>query len=976
MSPIFYRKLVRDKIPEIIINEGKTPDIRPLEKSQLEYFLRLKLLEEAHELFKVKDRAEFTKEAADVLEVVLALADHYEITFEEIEKTRQKRAASRGAFNNGVYLHAVYAKNEPLPDQSTNDCILNPFVVSTASSPSLLELLTQELHESVECRIASAFLTRGMLNLLKRPFEEFLSRNGFLQILTSTMNTFNDPDDLLHIKKFHPGLDLKVFYPGHGNGKERFVQLPPAFHLKCFLFKKADDRNSLIIGSSNMTAGGLLNNEEWNFFSNSEVNLPFNNGDDRSIYQHACAAWQKYWDHDSVELSEDFLEFYRSHYELHRAQSQTDTVLAPTLATHKPKPRQNQFEALSRLAEKRKNGVTRTAVIAATGLGKTHLAAFDFAQSGLKNVLFVVHRENILSKARQAFREVLGDDGFGELLTGNTSNDERRRIARSDKSVFAMIQTLSRKALLEIFALNRFEYIVFDEFHHSEAKTYRSVLDYFQCKFFLGLTATPERADGRDVLQLCDYDVAYETRLFSAIDQRWLTPFQYFAIYDATDYEQIRWTGTGYDELQLEYALSNDTRAELIVNNLKAYLPYSGKIKALAFCANKGHARYMSNAFNKRGIVSECLLGETDEDERELCIARLQNESDELQVICSVDILGEGVDIPAVSHVLLLRPTESSAVILQQLGRGLRLVPGKEYLVALDFVGNFRNSYITPLVLSGFSSLEQAKPLRNSMRFELPAGCSVDCDNRAQRLWEEDIRRIFTPKGLKARLLDSYAMVREQLGRPPNLIDFLVNPDAADPQEFLKPKTFKSWLRLREVTGDITEFEKNLLGSPGEDFLKYFESELNPTRSYKMVVLKTLLADSERRSSWPISWIAQGFKNYYLHHPGHISDCTDFNGTNSPSEVPLQRFINRLRNMPLKFLSNAPTDYFVFDSAAGIFSLKNEFLSLWNTPEFRSLLCERVEYALALYFYRKNQFACHELQENISTLEPSSSQSD
>lgn len=953
MAPIYYRKLVRDKIPSIISEEGKKADVRPLDAEKLEYFLRLKLLEEAYELFKVKSSDEFIKEAADVFEVIQTLAAHHNVSLAQIEAARRSRADKRGAFNDGVYLHAVYAKDEQIATTWADDgYLLNPFIVSNSSSPSLLEVLKQELGESVECHIASAFLTRGMINLLKRPLEEFLARGGSLQLLTSTMNDFNNPEDFLHIKELHPELQLKVFHPAIDDRVDRFSRVPPSFHLKCFLFKKEDDRNSLIVGSSNLTGGGLSKNEEWNFFSNFEVNLPFNRENDLSAYQLARANYLDYWHKDSVEVAEEFLNYYRSRYEKSRqirANLQQEEKNAATPMRSEPRP--SQLEALKQLAERRRNGVQKTAVIAATGLGKTHLAAFDFAQSGLNNILFLVHRENILTKARETFREVLDKPEFGELFTGKIVASEKKNIATSDQSVFAMVQTLSRSATLKMFAKDRFDYIVFDEFHHSEAATYKRILEHFESKFFLGLTATPERMDGRDVLKLCNYDISYEARLFEAIDQKWLTPFQYYAIYDPTDYDKIRWTGIGYDEHELEKALSSDTRTEIIINNLKAYLPFSGKIKALAFCSNKGHARYMSEAFRRRGIDSACLLGESSEGERELIISRLQSEDDPLKVICSVDILGEGVDIPSVSHVLLLRPTESPTVILQQLGRGLRLVRDKEFLVVLNFVGNYRNSYVIPLIMSGIYNVSAENPLSTPPQFRLPEGCSVDADIQVHRIWEDDIRKTFSPHRRHDFLIDAYKRMKNELGEPPTLLDFLANPEAADPRDFVK--IFSNWLRVKEKANDMSPFETKLLDTPGEKFLQHLEKELNPSKSYKMVVLKVLLADEQHRTSWPVTWIAEGFRTYYLDLPGHKNDCSLLENTTQPDLVALGQFVSLLKKMPLKFLSNTPADCFIFDKDNAMFRLKTEFEPFWQQAEFRSLVSERADYALALYFYRK-----------------------
>lgn len=973
MAPIFYRKLVRDRIPEIIEDEGKKAVKTTLQKTELEYFLRLKLLEEAHELFRAKDSDEFTKEAADVLEVIMALADHHSVPMSKIEETRAKRANARGAFKDSVYLHAVYAADEQPPNSdSGRGFLLNPFVVSNSSSPTIIEVLRQELAESVECQIASAFLTRGLINLLKRPIDEFLARGGKLTLLTSIMNDFNNPDDLLHIKATHPGLQLKIFYPLENLSENAFSNAPPPFHLKCFLFTKQDARNSLIIGSSNMTAGGLLNNEEWNFFSNSEVNLPFDSNDERSVFQIAQQNYLNYWENSSVEPGDEFMAFYRKRFERHnqirRELQQAMTDEEKPSSNSRPMPRPSQREALAGLAERRHNGVKRTAVIAATGLGKTHLAAFDFLQSGFKSVLFLVHRANILVKARETFRLVLGDNSFGELLTGDTPAADRKRMASTAKGVFAMVQTLSQPSLLELFSKQHFDYIVFDEFHHGYAPTYKRVLEYFDSRFFLGLTATPERLDGRDVLELCDYDIAYEMRLFKAIDQKWLTPFQYYAIYDPTDYNQIRWTGTGYDEQQLETALSNDTRAGIIIKNLKAYLPaFGSRIRALAFCSNKGHARYMTEAFKRAGLAAECLLGESSDEEREKAIYRLQSENDALQIICSVDILGEGIDIPAVSHVLLLRPTESPTVVLQQLGRGLRVVPGKDFLVVLDFVGNFKNSYIIPSIFSGHYFSTDDKPLKAPVSFVLPQGCSTDIDTRVTRIWEDEIRKKLCLKPEEI-LKEAYLTIRGRLGRSPTLLDFIANRETEDSERLLpvlkqwlqsrkkakagEPTQHANWLRIKEMVGDLSEYEKSLLDTPGEEFLQHIENELSPTRSYKMVVLKVLLNDENKRTIWPIEWIAEGFRNYYLTHPAHSRDCSLLEDVDHPEKISLKKFVTLIKGMPLEKLSNSPDKYFELDAARGSFELKEAIRSFWNRPEFMQLVLERADYALALYFRR------------------------
>jgi superfamily II DNA or RNA helicase len=265
---------------------------------------------------------------------------------------------------------------------------------------------------------------------------------------------------------------------------------------------------------------------------------------------------------------------------------------------------------------------------------------------------------------------------------------------------------------------------------------------------------------------------------------------------------------------QLERGLSTDTRAELIVRNLRKFLPATGKIKALAFCATKGHARFMAKQLGRCGFPAECLLGESSEDARSDAIRRLQDEDDPLQVICSVDIFAEGVDIPAVSHVLMLRPTMSFTVFLQQLGRGLRKVPDKEYLVVLDFVGNHRNSYVAPLVMWGFTSLDQYKKERGDKQsFRVPSCCTVDVDVQVQRVWDNEIRRVCAPRNRRELLTLTYEQMKSDLGHPPSLLDFLANPDACDPHAFVQ--AFGNWLRTKEAMGDLTDYERELARHPG-----------------------------------------------------------------------------------------------------------------------------------------------------------------
>jgi hypothetical protein len=281
----------------------------------------------------------------------------------------------------------------------------------------------------------------------------------------SVMNNFNNPDDLLHLRQELPQSELRIFYPESGEGQERFAHPPAPFHVKSLLFEKLDGRPSLIVGSSNLTAGGLEGNEEWNLYSNSEVNLSFTVSDARSIYQTARDEFDRYWSDESVELTPAFLEAYRPRWQRSKKARDLLEGLMTTGLDDVPLPRPAQKEAVEALAVRRLLGVSKAAVIAATGLGKTHLAAFDFQQSGMQNVLFIVHRENILREARQVFQRVLQEPRFGLILSGQSTSAERESAFQTRASVFGMIQTLSRPEVLKSFRPNQFDYLVVDEFH-------------------------------------------------------------------------------------------------------------------------------------------------------------------------------------------------------------------------------------------------------------------------------------------------------------------------------------------------------------------------------------------------------------------------------------------------------------------------------------------------------------------------------
>jgi superfamily II DNA or RNA helicase/HKD family nuclease/predicted house-cleaning noncanonical NTP pyrophosphatase (MazG superfamily) len=970
-TPLFYcNKLVRDKIPTIIREEGHTPYYRIVQDQELNKMLRFKFLEEAYELFQEMSTGNeqgIVKEAADVLETLTALLTQLGMNLDDLLRAMKDRRAERGGFDRGVVLESIDMENQqPLtPD-------FPDFVFTDNDSHHLLQLIKDELERSNKAWFATAFYSPGIVNILTSELTNFIRQGGEISVILSTMGNATSPAHMLHLRDYVPGLKLRVFHPP----ETPFDSDPKTnLHAKAYLFQHRTGKKSIIIGSSNLTTPGFFSNIEWNYYSPGEVNLSFGRAD-TTLWSMVQKKYTTMWEEQCVDLNQDFLEGYTLRYH-----ETSLSALNQTTAAHgyggAPQflpsgvrelqeepygqsydhsgnitPNVAQVEALAGLEALRNQKTKAAAVIAATGVGKTYLAAFDFKNSNKKKLLFISHRERIIQQAKACFMHVLGgmEDNAYNLVSGSLDS--------GPSIVFAMIQTLGRNNNLHRYHPREFDYIVVDEFHHAMAPSYQTVIDYFQPEFMLGLTATPERMDGKDVLRLCDYNIAYELRLLDAIDRGLLVPFHYYAIYDATDYQQITWQKMDYDAEALAAALMNDTRTAIVANNLKKFLPYDGKIKAIAFCSSIAHAQYTAlRLTEEHGITSIALAASSSEDERITAISRIEDETDPLNVICSIDIFNEGVDIPRLSHVILLRPTQSFTVFLQQLGRGLRKAKGKDYLVVIDFVGNFKNVHIAPLALSGYTSVKefveetQVNHGRQRLLDTVPTGCVVSPEVEVRRVWTSTFKKIFDGMSLEDRLRALYFDIKRDVAPDtPTLMDFIANPQFDDPMPFIK--YFGSWIKTKKAFGDLAYYEEKVFGTPMERFLEYLENDLNPVKSYKMVVLNTLL--NLRGISWPFEEIAQGFYQYYLNHPERIVDYDELSKQDHPENYPLSKVVHKIVTMPLNFLSNKSNDWFILDKKGGVFSLKSEIAPHWMDDSFRLLNRDRVDYALAKYFHKKS----------------------
>lgn len=849
--------------------------------------------------------------------------------------------------------------------------------IHEGSDPCLFEQLFTLWQQSERVHIAVAFLSVRMLNILMAHLRN--AKAGVsVQFLTGAMNGFNEPRVLENLRKHFGEENVRLYQPKQVDAPES-----SNFHVKAYLFMTGDKMWTIVLGSSNLTESALLGIIDNNGYGNAEWNLLVESGSaaNNTVVADILSRFDYYWNSNSIQLNEEILEAYRQKWlekERRRERDAHQAAMDRASELLKPEARPVQRQALDRLNGFRQDGLRRAAIIGATGIGKTLISAFDVESNGAHRVLFVAHRETLLCQAAEAYRQVLGDKWMYHQIGGEKDTQEVDKIvnggtdANGPLVVFAMIQTLKNPKVHSRFSRDYFDYLVIDEFHHASAPSYKSILHHFTPGFLLGLTATPERLDGRDVLELCDYNVALEMRLFDAVEQGSLSPFLYFAFHDATDYEKIRWTGSGYDELELEHALSNDTRAALVANTLGEHLPAFGKFKGIAFCCNTGHARYMADALTKRGFETTCILGDTPESERRILLNRLENEQDPLKLLCAVDVLSEGIDVPALTHILLLRPTQSFTVFLQQIGRGLRPHPRKEFLVILDFVGNYRKNYVAPLVLTGHAFENKALSPRGTLKFKAPKGCYIHPDTQVKRIWQNTIKTQFMRLNLKDRLRQLYEEIWNDLGqeRSPRIMDFFGHPLCSDPMKFIAPGAFGNWLRVKEYCGGLSDEERAWLGTPAEAFLLHIERELNAVRSYKMVVLLSLLETSAEQTSWTVEEIASRFKLYYLESPLRCQDYDDLARSPDPTNYPLARVVNHIKNMPLKYLSDKPDKFFRLDN--GMFSLKPAILCFWSQSLFRECLFDRVHFALTRYWSRKYKDA--DLQALV--LPPTSAEKD
>ena len=770
--------------------------------------------------------------------------------------------------------------------------------------------------------IIVSFLMESGVRIILKDLKSALNRGVSIRILTGNYLGITQPSALYLIKKeLGDEIDLRFY-----NDKNK------SFHPKSYIFHYKN-HSEIYIGSSNISKSALTSGIEWNY--------RFDSISDENSFKLFFETFEDLFLNHSIIIDDKELQHYSKNW--HKPAVSKDLAKYDDVDENVSllfQPRGAQIEALYALEDSRKEGATKGLVQAATGVGKTYIAAFD--SINYKRVLFVAHREEILKQAAISFKNVRNSDDYGFFY--GKQKDTNKSV------IFASVMTIGRKEYLnnKYFSRDYFDYIVIDEFHHAVNEGYKRIVEYFKPKFMLSLTATPERMDGKNIYEICDYNVPYEISLKEAINKGILVPFHYYGIYDETDYTGIHIVKGKYDDKELtEIYKNNNRRYDLIY---KYYNKYPSK-QALGFCCSRQHAEDMAKEFSKRGIPSVAVYSNSDGDfseDREVAINKLKNQ--EIRVIFSVDMFNEGLDIASLDMVMFLRPTESPVVFLQQLGRGLRTYKNKLYLNVLDFIGNYEKAGKSTFILCGGKSFGQKK-VYDYQNMEYPDDCIVDFDMRLIDLFKEMDKKSLS---VKERINKEFYRVKELLeGKVPTRMELFTYMEAEIYDYCMKhskDNPFRKYLEFLNDLNELSEYEKQLYNSIGREFISIIETT-DMQKVYKMPILYSFYNNGNIRLAVTEEEVLESWKSFF----DKDRNWKDFSSNITYEEyknMSDKQHINKAKTMPIKFLKASGKGFFV-DKEGYAISLRDELKNVIENIAFKEHMRDILKYRTMEYYRRR-----------------------
>lgn len=772
--------------------------------------------------------------------------------------------------------------------------------------------------EAVQISWITAFAMKSGVKLMLDTLKAAHARNAEIQLLVGDYLSITDPEALVLLFEALPNAEIRM-YKTYGQ----------SFHPKAYLFRHMQSQ-LVIVGSSNLSQSALTTGIEWSLHTVNE-----------ETFEQAIDEFQKiFYAENTVPVNLLTIDEYRKEYEkanqvmpflkLWDDNEASDFMYSATLESNVVaeekenyvvlQPRPAQELALNALIETKSQGYDKAMVVLATGLGKTYLAAFFDRE--FKRVLFVAHRDEILEQAKAAFTHV-----HPNRTAGYYNGVEK--ILDADMT-FASVFTISQNQHLQKFSPNSFDLIVIDEFHHAAAPTYNRLINYFSPKFLLGITATPDRLDNKDVYALCDGNVALEVHFIEAIAHKWLSPFHYYGVKDEIDYSKIRWVGTHYDEKEL----INEQLKDLVVKKIFEKWQELKQTRTIGFCSTVKQAHFMAKYFESNGVRAIALTGQNSRKERKMARENLRNGT--VDIIFTVDLFNEGVDIPEVDTLLFIRPTESIAIFTQQIGRGLRIANNKEKCVIIDFIGNYRNAdrklkLINPLLAEkGTNTILPTQAIPGT-------DIIIDLDLEVIDLLKEIIRK---NQSFKEKIIEAFHLLKKDLGRRPTYLELYLQSGYED---LNVAREFGSYVGMLEAAGELSEFEQQAFNNVKE-LLKEIEKTAM-TKSYKMVLLKAMLKRGS--DDWYKYVTAEEVVQYFMQYLGQPSKKVIDSIDESEKKV-----IKLIETMPMTKWSSSSKGLVRFENKSFWFDVEIDEKYQEIVFDWVNQICD---FRLNRYFARKAQ---------------------